>query len=85
MAPEKREVFPPESPSKLVAFSEKVRQSLSKGASKHHGSRGLEWANLPSAAAAEFGWEEKLSPGTDVLEVWFAGCHCGEYGVNAST
>lgn len=45
----------------------------------------LEWANLPSAAAAEFGWEEKLSLGTDVLEVWFAGCHCGKCCIKTST
>ena len=85
MAPEKRDCLPPETPSKLAAFSERLRQSLGKGTSKHRGSRGLEWANLPSAAAADFGWEEKLSPGTDVLEVWFAGCHCGERGISAST
>ncbi|TFY67871.1 hypothetical protein EVJ58_g1350 [Rhodofomes roseus] len=75
VSPGRKGAFPPESPSKLAALSEKMRQSLGKRSSKHH-SQGLEWANLPSAAAAEFGWEEKLAPGTDVLEVWFAGCHC---------
>ncbi|KAH9936398.1 uncharacterized protein B0H18DRAFT_1082009 [Fomitopsis serialis] len=81
MTPVKKGVFPPPSPSKIAALSEKMRQSLGKRSSKHHSkhhseSAGLEWANLPSAAAAEFGWEEKPAHGTDVLEVWFAGCHC---------
>ncbi|KZT12113.1 uncharacterized protein LAESUDRAFT_670416 [Laetiporus sulphureus 93-53] len=57
-----------------------LRQALRKR-SMNQGSSGEGWATLPTANA-DLGWSqesekaEEIVNGTDVLEVWFAGCHC---------
>ncbi|KAF9817319.1 hypothetical protein IEO21_03579 [Rhodonia placenta] len=59
-----------------------AKNKLTKRATKRT-STDAAWSDLPSAAA-ELRWGrgsadekvEKLNTGADVLEVWFAGCHC---------
>ncbi|CCM03505.1 uncharacterized protein FIBRA_05639 [Fibroporia radiculosa] len=62
----------------------KMRKLLKKRASIQRLSQGAEWGNI-SEDLAELRWcgrsdtekdMEKLASGTDVFEVWFAGCHC---------